>query len=236
MKNSALRMMVESNIDLNNFEIIHEQTNKSEPKFLKIRGPYITMNEKNANGRRYPDKLMIPVVEKYIQSMIETNRALGELNHPEHLEIDPMKTCHRMTGLTRENNVFMGESIVTFSQPEHGIIGTPCGDILASNIQHGFTPGMSTRGAGSIENGIVTEYHMVTVDCVTDPSGPGCFVNGIMESRNFMIDVHGELVEMAYHNMDQKLATMPNTFVKAENTDYFMNTMQEFMKGLSNIR
>ena len=33
------------------------------------------------------------------------------------------------------------------------------------------------------------DFHLATVDIVTDPSGPQCFVNGIMENVEFYYDV-----------------------------------------------
>jgi ubiquitin-protein ligase len=33
------------------------------------------------------------------------------------------------------------------------------------------------------------DFHLATVDIVTDPSGPNCFVNGIMENTEYYFDI-----------------------------------------------
>ena len=41
-------------------------------------------------------------------------------------------------------------------------------------------------------NGIMEvqdDFYLATVDIVTDPSGPDCFVNGIMENTQFYYDI-----------------------------------------------
>lgn len=59
--------------------------------------------------------------------------------------------------------------------------------------------GFSTRAVGEVDDdGTVSELKLCTVDCVSEPSiGQFCesngdrFVNGILESKSFMITNHG---------------------------------------------
>jgi len=206
---NPLKLIVEN--DIYDYDIILEQENPSSPKFFKIRGPYIVVNQKNANGRVYDAPMMERSVNEFVTEMVDSGRALGELNHPDHTEIDPQRVCHRITSLQRENDQWIGESIVLSSSPDGTIKGTPCGDILAAILQHGGKPGMSTRGVGNIDDGgLVNEYKLITVDSVSSPSGPGCFVDGILESRNFMINTHGDIVEGAYASFQNGLSNLPS--------------------------
>jgi hypothetical protein len=36
---------------------------------------------------------------------------------------------------------------------------------------------------------VQNDFHLSTVDIVTDPSGPNCFVNGIMENTEYYYDI-----------------------------------------------
>lgn len=51
-------------------------------KTLKIQGPFLMFDKENRNGRVYPEKVMTPAVEKYLEEYVKPKRALGELNHP----------------------------------------------------------------------------------------------------------------------------------------------------------
>ena len=75
------------------------------------------------------------------------------------------------------------------------ILGTPMGEIVKTFIDEGVKVGVSTRGLGSVKptkEGIMEvqdDFHLATVDIVTDPSGPNCFVNGIMENTEYYYDI-----------------------------------------------
>jgi len=69
------------------------------------------------------------------------------------------------------------------------------GEIVKTFIDEGVRIGVSTRGLGSVKqtkDGIMEvqdDFHLATVDIVTDPSGPDCFVNGIMENTQYFYDI-----------------------------------------------
>jgi hypothetical protein len=74
------------------------------------------------------------------------------------------------------------------------ILDTPMGKIVKTFIEENVGFGVSTRGLGSVKdcNGIMEvqdDFHLATVDIVTDPSGPNCFVNGIMENTEYYYDI-----------------------------------------------
>jgi hypothetical protein len=140
-------------------------------------------------------------VESFRKNMILTNRAVGELNHPTGVTIDYNNVCHRIVNMTQDRNIWIGESII--------LTGTPKGDLIAALLYHGTKIGMSTRGVGEINemNIIDKEYKIITVDLVSDPS-IGCFVDTLNESKNYMIDKYGDIVEMAINNFEHKMANI----------------------------
>ena len=234
MANDALKLIVEH--DFFDYDLILEQENKESPKFLKIKGPYIVANKKNANGRIYNLDEMIPEVSRFVTEMVDTGRALGELNHPTSPVIDHSKACHRVTKLTQDGFTWIGESIVLSSSADGTIKGTPNGDILASILQHGGKPGMSTRGIGMVSecSGMVKQYKIVTVDCVSNPSGPGCFINGILESKDFIINQHGDIVESAYEKFENGLMNIPgHSTVSDAGKVYLDSVIREFIKNVN---
>jgi len=90
---------------------------------------------------------------------------------------------------------------------------------------------MSTRGVGEINenNRVDKDYTLITIDCVTDPSGPGCFVDGILESKNYMINQHGDIVEIAYNNYERKLKNIP----KQQGQEYIYEAFKQFIKDIN---
>jgi hypothetical protein len=88
--------------------------------------------------------------------------------------------------MTRKGSDFVGKA---------KILSTPMGEIVKTFIDEGVRIGVSTRGLGSVKatkEGIMEvqdDFHLATVDIVTDPSGPNCFVNGIMENTEYYYDI-----------------------------------------------
>ena len=87
---------------------------------------------------------------------------------------------------------------------------------------------MSTRGVGNVNSdGRVDEFKLVAVDVVFNPSGPGAFVDGILESRNFLIDEHGQIVEKAYNTLEEELRTLPVR--SADKAQKILNALSNFI-------
>ena len=80
---------------------------------------------------------------------------------------------------------------------------------------------------------------LCTIDCVANPSiGQFCesngerFVNGILESKNFVITQHGDILEAKYDTFENKLAHMPNTFISSKKAEHVGNAFHEFIESL----
>ena len=209
----AFKLLVEKP-DLHEFEyILEEKNDKSEPK-LFVSGPYMQFGEKNRNGRIYEGDEMCKEVARYTEEMINQKRALGELNHPTSAEVNPEKACHMVTELKQNGNVFYGKSQV---------LSTPVGNIMRSLIMDGVKLGMSSRALGQLEEkddaNYVKEMRLVAIDCVADPSFPKAFVNGILESKQYVLSQDGSFSE-TYDNFESGIRDLPrkdlDTYLKEQ--------------------
>lgn len=197
-----LNLLVEKPIK-EEFEYIYEEQNRNAPASLFIKGPYMMAEDVNKNNRRYPKDELDREVRRYTEEMIKTQRAMGELNHPTSADVDLERACHLVTDLYTEGNIYVGKSKV---------LSTPCGLIVKSLINDGVKVGMSSRALGTLEEGskcnTVRNMRLIAVDCVADPSCPKAFVNGILESKQFVLAVDGKFEE-AYDRLESNISTLP---------------------------
>jgi len=209
--------------DVSNFEVIAEETSGGNIKSFKIKGPFFMSEKENANHRMYSYQISKPEMDRYIEQKIKTCSALGELEHSDTPEINLNRVCHRVTALNENDKTWIGESVI--------LTGTPCGDICASLIKHGSRFGISSRGVGSLteDKKLVTKYNFSCFDVVADPS-IAKFVDGILESKHWMINNHGVIVEAAYGQLENKLDTLATShnLTKVEITTAIM----DFIKGI----
>lgn len=235
MTNNFLRLIVEN--DFNDYEVVKDDLpdkNQDKPLQIKLRGIFIQTDKKNANDRTYKYEDMIKPVNSFINEFVNQGRALGELEHPDYAYINPNNSAIRITNLREipDAKAWLGEAIVLASDPKHNIIGTPKGDILASLIQHGTKLGFSSRGVGDVDesSGTVKDYTLVTVDAVANPS-IGIFAEGILESKKFMLDVHGDVIEVPYQKLEKKLESLPKkTDLKNK---FIAEALTKFIKDIS---
>ena len=200
----SYKLLVEQPAPKEDYEYILEEQSKDGVKNLYIKGPYMMAEDVNRNKRYYPSGELKREVDRYIKDMIKENRSMGELNHPTTAEVDLERACHIVTDMWQEGNTFFGKSKV---------LSTPCGQIVKSLINDGVKVGMSSRALGQLteeKGGInkVSDMKLVAIDCVSDPSCPKAFVNGILESKNFIITTDGKFEE-SYDKFEESLDTLP---------------------------
>jgi hypothetical protein len=185
-------------------EDTHYITERSEDgkKHHYITGRFMTAEEKNKNGRMYKKDILENEVSRYIREVVKANRAFGELNHPSGPTINLDRVSHIITELTWDGNFVNGKAKIT---------STPMGEIARGLLESGGQLGVSTRGMGSLKesNGVMVvqpDFKLSTVDIVSDPSGPGCFVNGIMENVEWIYDpVKGSWHEEKLHETKKRI-------------------------------
>jgi hypothetical protein len=161
------------------------ESNESGSKSHYISGIFMQGDVKNRNGRVYPSPVLEKEMKRYNEQFVKTKRALGELGHPDGPQINGDRVSHLITEMKRDGSNFIGKA---------KILGTPMGNIVKTFIDEGVKIGVSTRGLGSVKqnNGIMEvqgDYFLSCVDIVTDPSGPDCFVKGILENTEYYFDI-----------------------------------------------
>ena len=131
-------------------------------------------------------------VARYTEQYINTNRALGELGHPDTPSLNLERVSHKIMSLSEDGNTFYGKAL---------ILDTPYGQIAKNLIENGVSLGVSSRALGSViqtkegYNLVQDDLKLATAaDIVADPSAPGAFVSGIMENKEWMY-VEGRFVE-----------------------------------------
>ena len=153
-------------------------------KNIYIEGIFMQAEKPNRNGRSYGRGIMEREVQKY-QDLINEKRSLGELGHPPNPSINLNQVSHLITGLKFEGNDIHGKA---------KILDTPMGKIAKNFIEEGVRLGVSSRGLGSVKlnkegiNEVQDDFHLATVDIVADPSAPDAFVQGIMESAEWILE------------------------------------------------
>jgi hypothetical protein len=161
------------------------ETNENGSKSHFIEGIFMQGDIKNRNGRVYPSNVLEKEMKRYNEQFVKTKRALGELGHPDGPQINGDRVSHLITEMQKDGSNFIGKA---------KILSTPMGNIVKTFIDEGVKIGVSTRGLGSVrqKDGIMevqNDFHLATVDIVTDPSGPDCFVQGIMENTQYYFDI-----------------------------------------------
>ena len=175
--------------EIQNAEYLVEETNGK--KAYKIKGIFLQSDLKNRNGRVYPKEVLENEVARYNREFINKKRAFGELGHPDGPTVNLERVSHMITKLTPDGKNFIGEA---------KIMDTPYGKIVKGLIDEGAQLGVSSRGMGSIiqrngANYVKDDFYLATAaDIVADPSAPDAFVEGIMESKEWVWE-NGRLVE-----------------------------------------
>jgi hypothetical protein len=171
---------------MEDFQYLKEETEKGEKNYF-IEGIIMQADIKNRNGRMYPSEILKNEVGRYNKTYVEQHRAFGELGHPSGPTINLDRVSHLFTELKEDGSNIVGKAKV---------LDTPMGKIVKNIIDEGGRLGISSRGMGSLKEGksgimeVQKDFTLATAgDIVADPSGPNCFVNGIMENASFVFDI-----------------------------------------------
>jgi len=175
-------------------EAVRYLTEKTEDgkKQMYIEGIFLVGDAVNRNNRMYKMDTLRNEVARYTKDLIESNRALGELGHPDTPSLNLERVSHKIVSLKEDGNTFVGKAL---------IMETPYGQIAKNLIDSGVNLGVSSRALGSVVmtkegyNLVQDDLRLATAaDIVADPSAPGAFVQGIMENKEWMY-LEGRFVE-----------------------------------------
>jgi len=130
-----------------------------------------TADAKNGNGRIYPRNTLMREVESY-QKIINENRALGELDHPDDSVVNLRNVSHMVTKCWWDGDKVMGKIQA---------LDTPAGNILKSLANSGVSLGISSRGMGSVQEGkdgtiVEDDFQLICFDIVSEPSTTNAYL------------------------------------------------------------
>jgi hypothetical protein len=216
--------LIKEFIDFDNMEVLKEEVEIDGKKdhILRLKGPFLEAKTKNKNGRVYPMDLIEREVKYYKDEKIKKNRAVGTCDHEDSPQISLDRISHIIESLEMKDNLAIGVARV---------IDTPTGKILKTLVKEGIVLGMSSRGIGELEEDgtVKSSYKLLGIDAVLDNSGPSCFVEGILESKDYYID-GDKIVERAVENLKRKVDNKYNPKYLSNNT---LQYMLEFINDLS---
>jgi|TARA_R110001592_G_scaffold134584_1_gene350341 hypothetical protein len=146
-----------------------------------VEGILATCEVKNGNGRYYSRELWEREMDSY-KNLIDENRAMGELDHPEDSVVNLKNVSHNITDYWWDGDNIMGKI---------EILPTPSGNILKALIENGITVGVSSRGMGSLKpmgevQEVQDDFQLLCWDFVSTPSNPGSYMHLVKEG--FSID------------------------------------------------
>ena len=168
-------------------------------KDLYMKGIFIQGGVKNQNDRVYPIQEIGKAVETINERLQEGQTVLGEADHPEELTVNLDRVSHIVEDMWMDGPNGYGKL---------KIIPTPMGNIISTLLESGAKLGVSSRGSGNVnESGQVSDFDIVTVDIVAQPSAPDAYPKAIRESLWNMRGGYGMYnlaEEMVYDKKAQK--------------------------------
>jgi len=126
---------------IDNVKYLTEKTEDGKKK-LYIEGTFLVGDTVNKNNRMYKMDTLRNAVNRYTEEFINTNRALGELGHPDTPSINLERVSHKIVSLKEDGNTFYGKAL---------ILGTPYGQIVENFINNDIQVGVSSRALGSLQ-------------------------------------------------------------------------------------
>ena len=155
--------------------VVETTENDAGGKDLYLKGICIQGGVRNANQRVYPVTEISRAVNTLNDQIKGGYSVLGEVDHPEGLNINLDRVSHMITEMWMDGPNGYGKLKV---------IPTPMGQLVSTMINNGVKIGVSSRGSGNVKedgSGEVSEFEIITVDAVAQPSAPGAYPTPIYE-------------------------------------------------------
>ena len=164
------------NLTFDQAKLVLETTeNDKGGKDLYMKGICIQGGVKNANQRVYPVTEIGRAVNTLNDQITGGYSVLGEVDHPEGLNINLDRVSHMITEMWMDGPNGYGKLKV---------LPTPMGQLVKTMLESGVKLGVSSRGSGNVMedgSGQVSDYEIITVDVVAQPSAPGAYPTPIYE-------------------------------------------------------
>jgi len=190
-----------------------ESVDSPTGKTWTMKGIFIEGDVKNANERVYPRDEIRRAVGTLMEQIKRDIPVLGEIDHPDDLKINLDRVSHLITDMYIDGPNGIGTL---------KIIPTPMGNTIGAMLGAGVKLGVSSRGSGNVDdmNGRVSDFEIVTVDIVAQPSAPNAYPKAIYEG-------------LMNHRGGQKLLNMYGDPAKSVQAQKFVtNELIKFIKDL----
>jgi hypothetical protein len=155
--------------------VVETTENDAGGKDLYLKGICIQGGVRNANQRVYPVSEISRAVNTLNDQIKGGYSVLGEVDHPEGLNINLDRVSHMITEMWMDGPNGYGKLKV---------IPTPMGQLVKTMLESNVKLGVSSRGSGNVKDdgsGEVSEFEIITVDAVAQPSAPGAYPTPIYE-------------------------------------------------------
>jgi len=155
-------------------EILTEEAADGSGKNLYLKGICIEGGVRNANERVYPVDEIARAVDTINEQLKTGHSVLGEVDHPDDLKINLDRVSHMIEKMWMDGPAGYGKL---------KILPTPMGELVKTMLTSGVKLGVSSRGSGNVNdaNGHVSDFEIVTVDVVAQPSAPNAYPTAIYE-------------------------------------------------------
>lgn len=167
-----MALYLRENLTFTQANIVVEGT--GEGKNLYMKGICIQGGVKNANERVYPVSEIEKAVGQLNEQISSGYSVLGEVDHPDDLKVNLDRVSHMIESMWMDGPNGYGKL---------KILPTPMGQLVKTMLESGVKLGVSSRGSGNVNeaNGHVSDFEIVTVDVVAQPSAPNAYPKAIYE-------------------------------------------------------
>jgi hypothetical protein len=178
--------------------VVEAKENTTGGKDLYMKGICIQGGVKNANQRVYPVSEITDAVSQINEQIKSGNSVLGEVDHPDDLKINLDRVSHMISEMWMDGPNGYGKL---------KILPTPMGNLVKTMLESGVKLGVSSRGSGNVSEstGNVSDFEIVTVDVVAQPSAPNAYPVAIYEGLLNMRGGHKVLDVAREANGDAKV-------------------------------
>jgi len=178
-----MALYLRENLTFDNANIIVESEGNGDKKSLYMKGIFIQGGVKNANERVYPVSEIGAAVDTLNEQIKTGYSVLGEVDHPDDLKINLDRVSHMITQMWMDGPNGFGKL---------KILPTPMGQLVSTMLESGVKLGVSSRGSGNVNDldGRVSDFEIVTVDIVAQPSAPNAYPKAIYEGMMNMRHGH----------------------------------------------
>lgn len=155
-------------------ELLEEEGAPGGGKDMYLKGICIEGGVENHNKRTYPIREITKAVSQINETLKKGQSVLGEVDHPEDLKINLDRVSHMIQNMWMDGNCGYGKL---------KILPTPMGNLVKTMLQSGVKLGVSSRGSGNVSDhsGEVSDFEIVTVDIVAQPSAPHAYPTAVYE-------------------------------------------------------